>query len=53
LLRTIQRVVEDPLAEEMLSKKYSPGAIIGVDYDESNKKLVFGTKSAPAEKVEQ
>jgi ATP-dependent Clp protease ATP-binding subunit ClpC len=53
LLRTIQRVIEDPLAEEMLSKRYGPGSTINVGVDESNKKLVFGAKPAPAAKVEQ
>ena len=49
LLRTIQRAVEDPLAEEILAEKYGQGATITVDYDESDKKLVFNAK--PAAKV--
>jgi ATP-dependent Clp protease ATP-binding subunit ClpC len=50
LLRTIQRTVEDPLAEEMLAKKFEAGAVIRVEYDEQGKKLAFGTK--PAAKVQ-
>jgi len=50
LLRTIQRIVEDPLAEEMLLKKFAPGSTIQVEFDEQAGKLVFNAK--PAEKVQ-
>ncbi|HVE14825.1 MAG TPA: ATP-dependent Clp protease ATP-binding subunit, partial [Elusimicrobiota bacterium] len=49
LQRTIQRVVEDPLAEEILLKKFDPGATIHVDCDGSGEKLAFSPK--PFEKV--
>jgi ATP-dependent Clp protease ATP-binding subunit ClpC len=41
LTRTIQRSVEDPLSEEILMKKFDPGATIYVDVDASNEKLTF------------
>ena len=50
LLRTIQRIVEDPLAEEILLKKFAPGSTIQVEFDEQAGKLVFNPK--PAEKVQ-
>jgi ATP-dependent Clp protease ATP-binding subunit ClpC len=43
LQRTIQRSVEDPLAEEILAKKLQGGSIY-VDLDESAKKLTFSNK---------
>ncbi len=44
LLRTIQRTIEDPLAEEILQKKFEPGATVYVNFDESAKKLTFSSK---------
>ena len=49
LQRTIQRTLEDPLAEEILQKKFEAKGAIFVSFDESAKKLVFTAK--PAEKV--
>jgi ATP-dependent Clp protease ATP-binding subunit ClpC len=49
LTRTIQRSIEDPLAEDMLMKKFDAGATIYVDLDSSGEKLVFGT--TPLSKV--
>jgi ATP-dependent Clp protease ATP-binding subunit ClpC len=43
LMRAIQRTLEDPLAEDMLSKKVLTGTVY-VEYDETNKKLSFSTK---------
>jgi ATP-dependent Clp protease ATP-binding subunit ClpC len=43
LQRTIQRSIEDPLAEEILAKKLQGGSIY-VDFDESAKKLTFSNK---------
>ncbi len=43
LARTIQRSIEDPLAEDILMKKFDPGATIYVDADPSGEKLVFST----------
>ncbi|HXS99515.1 MAG TPA: ATP-dependent Clp protease ATP-binding subunit [Elusimicrobiota bacterium] len=44
--RTIQRSVEDPLSEEILLKKFDPGATIYVDVDSSNEKLTFSKSPA-------
>jgi ATP-dependent Clp protease ATP-binding subunit ClpC len=43
LARTIQRSIEDPLAEDMLMKKFEQGATIYVDLASSGEKLVFST----------
>ncbi|MBI3291227.1 MAG: ATP-dependent Clp protease ATP-binding subunit [Elusimicrobia bacterium] len=47
LQRTIQRLVEDALAEEILARRFTAPAKIYVDYDPDEKKLVFGTQPAP------
>ena len=49
LQRTIQRIVEDPLAEEILQKKFESGGSIYITFDETAKKLVFSPK--PSAKV--
>jgi ATP-dependent Clp protease ATP-binding subunit ClpC len=41
LVRTIQRQLEDPLAEEILAKRLNVGGKVYVDYDPETKKLVF------------
>ncbi len=46
LQRTIQRMVEDPLAEEILLKKFKAGAMIHVDVDGKGEKLTFSSKLA-------
>jgi ATP-dependent Clp protease ATP-binding subunit ClpC len=46
LARTIQRSVEDPLSEDILMKKFDPGATIYVDVDASNEKLTFSKSPA-------
>ncbi|MEK7389311.1 MAG: ATP-dependent Clp protease ATP-binding subunit [Elusimicrobiota bacterium] len=46
LARTIQRSVEDPLSEEILLKKFDPGATIYVEVDSSNEKLAFSKEPA-------
>ncbi len=43
LQRSIQRLLEDPLAEDILSKKVSPGTSISVGVDTAAGKLVFST----------
>ncbi|MBL0058353.1 MAG: ATP-dependent Clp protease ATP-binding subunit [Elusimicrobia bacterium] len=43
LQRSIQRLLEDPLAEDILSKKVSPGTSVFVDVDAAAGKLVFST----------
>ncbi|MBI5244547.1 MAG: ATP-dependent Clp protease ATP-binding subunit [Elusimicrobia bacterium] len=50
LQRTIQRSVEDPLAEDILLKKFQPGGTIYVEHDEAGQKLAFNKE--PAAKVE-
>jgi ATP-dependent Clp protease ATP-binding subunit ClpC len=47
LQRSIQRLVEDPLAEDILSKKVAPGTTVYVDHDPENKKLLFSTSPIP------
>ena len=44
LLRTIQRTIEDPLAEEILQKKFAAGATVYINLDEGAKKLMFSDK---------
>ncbi len=41
LVRTIQRHLEDPMAEEILAKRLTTGGKVYVDYDPDAKKLVF------------
>jgi ATP-dependent Clp protease ATP-binding subunit ClpC len=41
LLRTLQRDLEDPLAEFILVSQYPPNTSITADYDEEKKKIVF------------
>ncbi|MFH2201730.1 MAG: ATP-dependent Clp protease ATP-binding subunit [Elusimicrobiota bacterium] len=50
LQRTIQRTMEDPLAEDMLRDKFEKGCVILVDLDKKEKKLVFSSKKS-TEKV--
>jgi ATP-dependent Clp protease ATP-binding subunit ClpA len=52
LARTIQRFLEDPLAEELLAKKIHPGSmehptLVQVDFDKDQKKVVFSTAPLP------
>ncbi|HOX21891.1 MAG TPA: ATP-dependent Clp protease ATP-binding subunit, partial [Elusimicrobiales bacterium] len=48
LLRTIQKMLEDPLAEELLLRKCTTGAVIRVGVNEAEQKLTF--TNAPQEK---
>lgn len=41
LVRTIQKQLEDPMAEEILAKRLTTGGKVYVDYDVETKKLVF------------
>ncbi|MBP9127947.1 MAG: ATP-dependent Clp protease ATP-binding subunit, partial [Elusimicrobia bacterium] len=50
LQRSIQRMLEDPLAEDILSKKVSTGTTIFVSVDKTAGKLVFST-TPPQEAV--
>jgi len=47
LQRTIQRLIEDTLASEILAKRFAAPATIFVDFDVDEKKLTFGTQPAP------
>lgn len=50
LRRAIQRLVEDPLSEQILEDKWTSGSVIDVDLDEEGEHLTFsqGTGSIPA-----
>lgn len=50
LRRAIQRLVEDPLSEQILEGKWTSGSVIDVDLDEEGEHLTFsqGTGSIPA-----
>ena len=50
LRRAVQRMLEDPLSEEILEGKWTSGSVIEADVDESGEKLVFsaGEGSIPA-----
>jgi ATP-dependent Clp protease ATP-binding subunit ClpC len=51
LQRTIQRLVEDSMASEILAKRFSPPCTIYVDFDPDEKHLTFGaTPTAKAVK---
>ena len=52
LARTIQKFVEDPLAEQMLGKKIQPGnaehpTLIHIYFDEDKKAIAFSTAPVP------
>ena len=46
LQRTIQRLIEDTLASEILAKRFSAPCTIYVDFDADEKHLTFGTQPA-------
>ena len=48
LLRTLQRELEDPLAENILVSRYEPGTVIRTDLDKTSNKLTFKNAAAPA-----
>ena len=52
LLRTIQRELEDPLAEHILVSRYAAGAKILVDLDKESSKLVFAKSKNKTENKE-
>lgn len=52
LLRTIQRELEDPLAEHILVSRYAAGAKILVDLDKESNKLVFAKSKNKTENKE-
>ncbi len=53
LRRAIQKNVESPLSVELLSGKFKDGAIVHVDVDEANNKVVFQTSAAVKKKDKQ
>ena len=48
LKRAIQRMLEDPLSEEMLKGKFKKDKKIYVDWDGAAKKMVFLSKPVPS-----
>ena len=50
LRRAIQRMLEDPLSEQILEGRWTSGSVVDVSVDESGENLVFteGTGSIPA-----
>jgi ATP-dependent Clp protease ATP-binding subunit ClpC len=46
LQRTIQRLIEDTLASEILAKRFTAPATIYVDYDSDEKRLIFNLQPA-------
>jgi ATP-dependent Clp protease ATP-binding subunit ClpC len=53
LRRAIQKSVESPLSVELLGGKFKDGAIVRVDVDEANNKIVFQTSAAAKKKSKQ
>jgi len=53
LRRAIQKNVESPLSVELLGGKFKDGAVVNVDVDEANNKIVFQTSAAVKKKNEQ
>ena len=53
LRRAIQKNVESPLSMELLGGKFKEGAIVRVDADEENNKIVFQTSAAVKKKSKQ
>ena len=49
LRRSIQRLLEDPLSEELLQGKYKAGSTIIVSLNEEDEKLEFESVEAPNE----
>lgn len=50
LHRAIQKYLEDPLAEEILSHHIKEGDLVQADYSEEEKKIVFTIDHSPAKK---
>jgi ATP-dependent Clp protease ATP-binding subunit ClpC len=53
LHRAIQKYLEDPLAEEILSHNIKEGDKVTAEYDETEKKIVFSIDHSPAKKEEE
>jgi len=46
LQRSIQRLLEDPLAEDILAKKVGAGSLVYIDLDPDGEKLIFSKQPA-------
>ncbi len=53
LHRAIQKYLEDPLAEEILSQNIKEGDKVIADFNEADQKVVFKIESAPSKKGEK
>ena len=53
LHRAIQKYLEDPLAEEILSMQVKQGDILVADLDKENQKLLFSLKGSSSKKSEK
>jgi ATP-dependent Clp protease ATP-binding subunit ClpC len=53
LRRAIQKYVESPLSVELLSGKFKDGAVVNVDVDEKENKIIFHTEAATAKKAKR
>ena len=53
LHRSIQKYLEDPLAEEILNMHVKEGDVLIAELDKENEKIVFSLKANPPEKKEQ
>jgi len=53
LRRAIQKYVESPLSVELLGGKFKDGAVVNVDVDEKENKIIFHTEAATVKKTKQ
>ncbi len=51
LRRAIQKYVESPLSVELLGGKFKDGAVVNVDVDEKENKIIFHTEASTAKKT--
>ncbi len=53
LRRAIQKYVESPLSVELLGGKFKDGAVVNVDVDEKENKIIFHTEAATVKKTKR
>jgi ATP-dependent Clp protease ATP-binding subunit ClpC len=53
LRRAIQKYVESPLSVELLGGKFKDGAVVNVDVDEKENKIIFHTEVATVKKAKR
>ncbi|MBE0672378.1 MAG: AAA family ATPase [Anaerolineales bacterium] len=53
LRRAIQKYVESPLSVELLGGKFKDGAVVVVDVDEKENKIIFHTEASTVKKTKQ